>query len=109
MAVVFSDEHAFLGILVFYGRKRCKIGQIVCADDHAASVYTHLSDSTFKPCSVLEHRAGVGIALLVFALEFVYVFIAVVEIDLGRLTFVVLDVTGELAIGYERLQFIDTR
>ena len=63
MSVIFGDQHAFLAVLVFYRTQRGKIGQIIGSDDHAASVYTHLTNRSFQPRGIFEHRAGIGISL----------------------------------------------
>ena len=82
MSVVLRHEHTFLAVLILYGGEWGEVRQVVGTDDHATGVYTHLTDRSFESCGVLEHRACVRIARLVFTAQFLDVLIAITEVDL---------------------------
>ena len=72
----------------------------------------HLADCAFELRRIVQHRACVRVAVLMFLLEFVDVFIAVLEVHFGlfrTLRQAFEHAVGELAVGDEALQLVDAR
>ena len=112
MPVVFGHQHTFLAVLVLHGTQRRKVRQVVRSDDHATGVYTYLANRAFQPRCIFQHRARVRIAVLVFLLQLVDIFVAIAQVHFRllrpcRQTFE--HVVRELAVGNQALQFVHAR
>ena len=108
VTVILGDEDALLAILVLYGTQWCIFGQVIRTDDDTTGVDTHLAHGVLQLLCIVEHGGNLGLAAINEVLELSHVLVAVLEINLGRFAFLILDVIGESAFGDITLDLIDT-
>ena len=107
MAIIFRNYDVLACYAVFYGGQRSEVGEVICADNYAASMYAHLPVGVLQ-FGIFEQRAEFFVRSPENLLEFIHVFIAVGQIDFWRFTLLIFDAIRK-TVGDGFLDFIHDR
>ena len=106
VSIVLRNQNTLLRVFIFHRTQWCIFGEVIRTDNHTAGVDTHLANGILQLLCIVEHGGNLGFTAIDKVLEFGYVLIAVLEIDFGRLAFLILNIIRESAFGDIALDFI---